>query len=221
MISLTNFYIIADNGDPPAVQIHIDTEPLNRSTTHSNADEWPNVEDTSTDDILTNNTSLHSSSPSLLPDLMPPMSVSPGDTRPNTPVNLHRGGEQDYHIIYRCDTHGQQNHYGPYCRCTPSEIDINMPPRLPDGTLPPILADGSIPWSPRGIPAKHPIASNAIPPNTSEAIPPDYIPVAGPLTQAAAVAGLSNATPPPLANLQAGPFYVVTVGARTGIFDDW
>ena len=96
-----------------------------------------------------------------------------------------------------------------------------MPPRLPDGTLPPILADGSIPWSPRGIPAKHPIASNAIPPNTSEAIPPDYIPVAGPLTQAAAVAGLSNATPPPLANLQAGPFYVVTVGARTGIFDDW
>ena len=65
-------------------------------------------------DILTDNTSLHSSLPSLLADLMPPMSVSPGDTCPNTPMNLHRGGEQDYHIIFRCDTHGQQNHYGPY-----------------------------------------------------------------------------------------------------------
>ena len=88
-------------------------------------------------------------------------------------------GEQDFHIIYRCDTHGQQNHYGPYCRCTPSEIDINMPPQLPDGTLLLILVDRSILWPQQCIPAKHPIASNTIPPNTSEAIPPDYIPVAG------------------------------------------
>lgn len=85
-------------------------------------------------------------------DFTPRTFVSPGNTRPNTPVNLNRDEGHNYHIIYRCDVHGQQNHYGPYCTCVPSEISVHMPPQLPDGTFPPILANGSIPWPPQVAP---------------------------------------------------------------------
>ena len=64
---------------------------------------------------------------------------TPGDTCPNTP-------NPNYHIYYGCKIHGPQNHYRAYCDCSPSVLDVNMPPLLNNGTLPPICSDGHILW---------------------------------------------------------------------------
>ena len=121
---------------------------------------------------------------------------TPGDTCPNTP-------SPNYHIYYGCKIHGPQNHYGPYCDCSLSVLDVNMPHLLDDGTLTPICSDGHIPW----------------PPVTSvPQIPqPQYdgLAMAGPSVDPALVA--PQTTPA----TQTGRFYTVFVGIETGVFDDW
>lgn len=223
----TDSHFLADGGEAPAVQIQVNTEPLSSpsSTSRNDTDEWRNLEDSTTDDALTDDpatddASFRSSSPASIdnsmPDLEAPIFHSPGDTRPNTPVTFDRDVENGYHIIYGCDVHGQQNHYGPYCGCAPFPVSVNMPPRLADGTFPPILPNGSIPWPPLPTTTSNPVATptsiTTLTPATtpdpvaaddpiatltpaiddSEVTPPDYTSVVGTSTQPGAVAGTST-----------------------------
>lgn len=135
-------FTTANRVDSSDLHIHVETEPMNAVPTRNN-DNWHTIEVSSTD-VSTADSSAHDSfsikasndEDGLMPELAPMGLPSPGDTHPNTPVG-------DYHIIYSCDTHGKQNHYGPYCGCSPSILSINMPPWLADGLWPSILPDRS------------------------------------------------------------------------------
>lgn len=70
------------------------------------------------------------------------VAMNSGDTCPNSP------DLDSYHIIYGCDIHSQQNHYSPYCDCSPTSVNVHMPPWLSDDTQLLILPDGSILWPP-------------------------------------------------------------------------
>lgn len=127
-------------------------------------------------------------------------------TCPNTP--------EGYHIIYYCDGHGSQNHYGPHCNCVPTYISINMPPALlPDGSRPPILPDGRILYPPPESTSPSATAEETSTPH-SEMLPPDYKEQDTSAVLAATLAhlGLDN---PVSSNAAAGPSSAVMSTAPT------
>ena len=206
------FYITVGRGAPPAIQINIDTEALGPSSACNDTNGWHKVGSTgnismcsSSPNYNTNDTSTPPSSP-----LAPLTQLSACDTHPNLPNSLDDPG---YHIMYGCDIHGQQNHYGPYCRCSPMHFSVSMPPWLPDGSWPLILPDGSIPWPPQAGFTRKPMAITPAMESTSKTAA-NIIPAASPMESTST---LTMAVNP----MQGGPFYTVFIGTRMGVFDDW